>query len=224
LPPDHNEQDDDDSDGPLADPRAELVKRLLEYQKYKEIARHLGDQDTLDRDVFERGEPAPQPEGDAKLAQGNVFRLFDAFERVLKHAEQTASHDILFERVNIADRIVELTELLQEHDKLRFEDLFISPTGTTSAWPPRIELVTTFLALLEMGKMRIIRIAQEDSFGELWLRFAPQRLDGDDLPPPDEGSPDNDSPRQNADDTPAETAGHDPGGAPPEEQGQSDAP
>ncbi len=224
LPPDPNEQDEDDSDGEMADPREELVKRLLEYQKYKEIARHLGDQDTLDRDVFERGEPAPQAEGEAKLAQGNVFRLFDAFERVLKHAEQTASHAVLFERVSIAERIIELTELLQENDKLRFDDLFMSPTGTTSVLPPRIELVTTFLAILEMGKMRMIRIVQEISFGELWVQFAPHRIEGDDVAPPAEGNPDDDTPAQEVDDTPAENAGHDPDADPQEEQGQSDAP
>jgi hypothetical protein len=82
--------------------------------------------------------------------------------------------------------------------------------------PPRIELVTTFLAILEMGKMRMIRIVQEVSFGELWVQFAPQRIEGDDVAPPAEGNPD--------DETPAENAGHDPDADHREEQGPSDAP
>jgi segregation and condensation protein A len=186
LPPDPN-ADDDEEDGVLADPRAELVKRLLEYQKYKQLAAHLGGRDALHRDVFERGSAEPAPEGEAPLATGNVFRLFDAFEQLLERAKQTADHAVFFERVSIAARIVELTERLQEFGKLRFVALFTSTEDAADEMPPRLELVTTFLAVLEMCKMRIIRIAQDSSLGEIWVEFDPQRTPGDDVAAPTAG-------------------------------------
>ena len=172
--------DDGDEEAEEVDPRAELVRRLLEYQKYKQVADHLGSRATLGRDVFARGGKEPEPEGPAPLAPGNVFRLFDAFEQVLKRADQTADHQVLFERVSISERIVALTELLQERRRLPFVALFEGDDK-----PNKMTLVVTFLALLEMGKLRVIRVLQDDSLGEIFVEYAPKRIDGDAVPVPE---------------------------------------
>ncbi len=190
LPPDPNEAGDEEGgDEEHSDPRTELVRRLLEYQKYRDAAEQLSHRSRLDYDMFGRGTSEPVAEGEAPLAPVSVFRLFDAFERVLERANQHADHQVLFERVSIAERVVELTELLHDRRRARFEELFTREDGST---PDRGELVLTFLAILEMCKMRVIRVTQDfrgdtphpGPLGEIWVEFAPKRLEGDAEPPP----------------------------------------
>jgi len=181
LPPDPTDEGEDGLEEE-EDPRRDLVRRLLEYQKYKDVAHGLNRRDHLGRDLFERGSAEPAPPGMAPLARVGVFRLFDAFEQVLKRANQTADHQVLFERVSIADRIVALTELLHDRRRMRFEDLFLPKDGQEA--PSRYDLVLTFLALLEMCKMRVTKIVQDEPLSELIVEFSAKRLEGDALPPP----------------------------------------
>lgn len=151
LPVPPVDQDDEDEMG--LDPRAELVRRLLEYQKYKRAAEQLGGGDVLGRDVFVRGLPAPSVEGLAPLAGLSLFKLLDAFQGVLSRANTKIDHQIDLERFSITDRINQLVDLLQVHKKLTFEQLF---EGATS----RGDLIVTFLALLEMTRLRMTRLEQ----------------------------------------------------------------
>jgi len=183
LPPDPSAQDGEDGDLFEADPRADLVRRLLEYQKYKHVAGQLGDRPRLYRDTFTRGAAEGVDAGPAELAPVNVFRLFDAFEHVLKRANQTADHQILFERVSMTERIVELTEVLGSHRRLRFTELFTAKRdGGEATERTRLELVITFLALLEMCKMGVARVSQEGGFEDIFVEFAAKRLAGDAIP------------------------------------------
>jgi segregation and condensation protein A len=152
LPVPPADQDDDEELG--LDPRAELVRRLLEYQKYKQAAEQLGGGDVLGRDVFVRGLPAPSVEGPAPLAGLSLFKLLDAFQTVLSRANTKIDHQIDLERFSITDRINQLVDLLQLHKKLTFEQLF---EGATS----RGDLIVTFLALLEMTRLRMTRLEQD---------------------------------------------------------------
>ena len=140
LPRDATDDGDDESEDPL-DPRTELVRRLLEYQKYKDAAHGLASRSALGRDVFERGTSEPVPKGPAPLAPGNIFRLFDAFEQVLKRANQTADHKVLFERVSISERIMELTELLHDRSRLPFAQLFEDAKATPKKCPKKEEAI-----------------------------------------------------------------------------------
>ena len=173
LPPDPNRADDEDGEGEIdEDPRGDLVRRLLEYQKYKHAAAQLGGRSQLGRDLFTRGSDEPTPEGPTALAPVSVFRLFDAFERVLKRARETADHEISFERLSLTERIVELTELLSDRGRLRFDELF----SFSEAQPTRLDVVITFLALLEMCKMRVGRVLQDDPLGDIFVELAPKHL------------------------------------------------
>ena len=163
LPVPPADQDDEDELG--LDPRAELVRRLLEYQKYKQAAEQLGGGDVLGRDVFIRGLPAPSVEGPAPLAGLSLFKLLDAFQSVLSRASTKIDHQIDLERFSITDRINQLVDLLQLHKKLTFEQLF---EGATS----RGDLIVTFLALLEMTRLRMTRLEQEGPLLPILIELA----------------------------------------------------
>ena len=163
LPVPPADQDDEDDMG--LDPRAELVRRLLEYQKYKQAAEQLGGGDVLGRDVFVRGLPAPAVEGAAPLAGLSLFKLLDAFQSVLSRATVKVDHQIDLERFSITDRINQLVDLLQLHKKLTFEQLF---EGATS----RSDLIVTFLALLEMTRLRMTRLEQEGPLLPILIELA----------------------------------------------------
>src|SRR5450432_4554645 len=147
------------------DPRAELVRRLLEYQKYKHAAAQLASNPVLGRDVFLRGLPAPSVEGVAPLAGLSLFKLLDAFQSVLSRAKTTVDHEIDFERFSITDRINELSDLLKTHGKLLFDQLF---EGSRS----RGDLIVTFLAILEMTRLRLTRLEQEGPLQPIFVELA----------------------------------------------------
>src|SRR6188768_1931512 len=147
------------------DPRAELVRRLLEYQKYKHAAEQLSDNPVLGRDVFLRGVPAPNVEGVAPLAGLSLFKLLDAFQGVLSRAKKFVDHQIDFERFSITDRINELSELLKNRGKILFEELFEGARG-------RADLIVTFLAILEMTRLRLTRVEQEGPLMPIYVELA----------------------------------------------------
>jgi segregation and condensation protein A len=148
-----------------ADPRAELVRRLLEYQKYKEAAETLGRQDILDRDVFPRRvavESVPVPEEEIGLVEISVYKLIEALDRVLENAAPELQHEIVRERVSISEAIQRIAERLTSAPRISFFELF---QGQRS----RQQLVNTFLAMLEMVKLKLIRIFQEEGTEEIFL-------------------------------------------------------
>jgi len=144
----------DEELGEELDPRAELVRRLLEYQKYKQAGEELGGNPVLGRDVFGRGVAAPEADGPAQLAKYSVFKLFDAFQKLLSRVEQTAEHTIDVDRISISERILQLTDRLKGLGLVAFETLFESDAT-------RSDLIVSFLALLEMARLRMMRVHQE---------------------------------------------------------------
>jgi segregation and condensation protein A len=138
---------------------------LLEYQKYRLAAEQLGSRSVLGRDVFARGAAEAVEEGPAPLAQMGLFKLLDAFEEILKRVKQTADHHIDFERISITDRINQLSDILRERPSVAFADLF---AGART----RADVIITFLALLEMTRLRLTRIAQESPYAEIHIELA----------------------------------------------------
>ncbi len=178
------------------DPREALIKRLLEYQKYKEAGEQLAARGVAGRDVFGRGMPLEEAErhGLAPLAEVPIFALVEAFQRVLDKSKVKLSHDIVADRLSLSDRIGQLSDLLAVRRRLRFEELF-------EAVSTKFDLVITFLALLEMTKLRMTRLFQTEPLGPLYVELAAsdaERADGGSGPPdeaapmtgpPDEGEP-----------------------------------
>ncbi|KYF82976.1 hypothetical protein BE11_06065, partial [Sorangium cellulosum] len=199
-------QDDDGMPGEEEDPRAELVRRLLEYQKYKVAAADLAERGTLGRDVFTRGMSESEvPKGPAPFASTSIFGLLDAFERVLKRTNVQIDHEVVFDRISITDRIVELTEKLSARRAMRFEDLLLDSVSKGGVIP-RFEVVITFLAVLEMCKLRLIRVHQTDPLAPIHILLSV--AEGE---PPVDFDPEDGAPTAAR----SETAGSDEAGAPP---------
>ncbi|HEX5659396.1 MAG TPA: segregation/condensation protein A [Polyangiales bacterium] len=164
LPAAPTDQDDAD-DLPEEDPREALVRRLLEYQKYKAAAQNLASRGMAGRDIFLRGAPAQEAKGDAPLGGMTLFNLLDAFNRVLKRANADFSREISAERITIQDRIQELLDMLAEQRRITFDQLF---EGYTTPY----DMVVTFLAMLEMGKQKLLRVYQSEPYAPIYLESA----------------------------------------------------
>jgi segregation and condensation protein A len=153
----------EDASGPEdsgVDPRAELVKRLLEYQKYKAAGEELGSRDILERTVFTRkvrAERPSAPEGPEGLADVSVFKLIEALDRALKHAKPEHTHEVVTDRLTISDAISRVAEVLRFQRRATFEELLAGPA---EARHTRANVIATFLAILEMAKLKLIRIYQ----------------------------------------------------------------
>ncbi|MFA5517457.1 MAG: segregation/condensation protein A [Desulfuromonadales bacterium] len=147
------------------DPRAELVRRLLEYQKYSEAAVALDAFPLLERDIFARRFPAPDltdtPAEEPMEAVG-LYELMEAFRALLRENPQAAVHEVTAERLSVTDRINRILFLLSGRESLSFPDLF-------SARPDRQEIVVTFLAMLELVKLRLLRLMQNGRHGAIWV-------------------------------------------------------
>jgi segregation and condensation protein A len=171
--------DQDEAEEEQEDPRADLVRRLLEYQKYRLAAEQLGDRSVLGRDVFIRGGTEVVDEGPAPLASMSLFKLIDAFESILKRVEQHQGHQIDFERISITDRINQLSDILRQRPSVSFDELFSTDRS-------RADVIVTFLALLEMTRLKMTRITQESPYSQIYIELA-VRDEGEVAAPNDEG-------------------------------------
>jgi segregation and condensation protein A len=140
------------------DPRVELVRRLLEYQKYKAAGEELGSRDILDRTVFIRRARAERPaaEGPEGLADVSVFKLIEALDRALANAHPEHAHEIATDRLTISDAIARVADVLRLRRRATFEELLAGPDRRHD----RSAVIATFLAVLEMAKLKLIRIFQ----------------------------------------------------------------
>ncbi len=149
-------QDDAQDEPEIEDPRAPLVERLLEYQRYREAADRLASRACLNRDVFERGIPAfdvpdeaPEPVVDASL-----YDLMRALKDLLdRAASRELTHQVTTIRISVVDRVHWLHERLGTAGSMSFLSLFDSLES-------RLEIVITFLALLEMLKANIVTLTR----------------------------------------------------------------
>jgi segregation and condensation protein A len=192
LPPEPGDKPDDaeeSADGGEAevevDPRADLIRRLLEYQKYREAADRLGNQPVVGRNVWSRGTPIEDAVGDgvdpdaiAPLAQFPVHKLIEAFDRVMQQAKLKVTHNVIVDRLSVSQKIAELTDRLETEGRFAFTSMFsFLRDGSERTYSEvKHEAVVTFLALLEMAKLRLIMISQADTNEEIYIERA-----GDDL-------------------------------------------
>jgi segregation and condensation protein A len=141
------------------DPRAELVRRLIEYQKYKEASVELGDRPLLNRDVFRRVVPADGEEPEEEVIEEvSLFDLLEAFRQVLLRAKPKTVHEVTLDAVTVEEKIKEiLSLLLAENRSMAFHLLFPEHAS-------RRVIIVTFLAVLELVKSKSIRIFQMGPF------------------------------------------------------------
>lgn len=155
---------EDEEEGDEEDPRAELVRRLLEYQKYKEVSQVLESRPQLGRDLFARAAPEPEvlEETDSEFVAVGLFDLLEALQEVLRVSPEPLTHDIDLEQLSVTDRINTILSRLQGRESLAFLDLF-------EGGIQRKEMIVSFLALLELVKLRMVRFMQNTRHGAIWL-------------------------------------------------------
>jgi segregation and condensation protein A len=180
LPPSGDDEEDDaelgdakDSDDDI-DPRADLIKRLLEYQKYKEAADQLGQRPVVGRNVWSRGAAAEDAVAEgidadaiAPLAAFPVHKLIEAFDRVMRQAKIKVSHEVTIDRLSVSQKIAELTDRLEASGQITFSSMFsfLRDGVERTIEEIRHEAVVTFLALLEMAKLHLITLRQHVTEG-----------------------------------------------------------
>ncbi len=140
------------------DPRAELVRRLIEYQKYKNAAVDLERRPLLNRDVFIRLASEDEDEPEEERIEVSLFELLEAFRKVLESVKPEMVHEVILERVTVEERGQQILDLLQREKRSMAFHLFF-PEGAS-----RRLIIVTFLAILELVKSKLIRIFQASPF------------------------------------------------------------
>jgi segregation and condensation protein A len=165
LPPVEGEEDGEEGE----DPRTELVRQLLEYQTFKEAALNLEARPLLDRDVFTRGAPAEEPvaedQEEETMIEVGVFELVQAFRVIISGLDRSEDMAIDTEKMSLTDRINEIMDRLTEEKQLTFTELLGERTD-------RKRIIYTFLAILELMKLRMVRAYQSGPFGVIRLFLA----------------------------------------------------
>jgi segregation and condensation protein A len=164
LLPNAPADEEDEAEESELDPRADLVRRLLEYQKYKNAAEDLAQRSITGKDVFPRGSSLEAVGGQMPLVAVSMFQLIDVFQSVLERTAQTRQHEIDFERFSISEKISELLERLRGEGRIEFERIFSDDRN-------RAEIIVTFLALLEMTRLRLTWLFQEGPLEPIFVEL-----------------------------------------------------
>jgi segregation and condensation protein A len=161
LPAGDEEPDEDEG----VDPRDELVRRLLEYQRYKEAAAELEQREVLTRDVFVRASAPTEEVGPREFREVSVFELLGALKRVIDRLPKDTFHEVTLEKITVREKMSLLLDKLRNESRVIFESLFAEVKT-------RMEIIVTFLAMLELVKVRAIRIFQDEPGGEIAIEAA----------------------------------------------------
>ncbi len=146
------------------DPRAELVKRLLEYERYKEIAEELRQRETGQQEVFKR----PRVENNADnipvdpevYFEASIFDLITAFSKALEDVPKELFYEVIKDEFTIEDKVHHILHLLLVSSSVKISEIF---TQTKN----KLEMIVTFLAILELIRMKEVVARQKDIFGEI---------------------------------------------------------
>jgi segregation and condensation protein A len=148
------------------DPRMEIADQLLEYLQMKSVAEQLMERPVLDDDVFTRhpdkGVFLINPE--EEVVKTDLFDLISSYHKLLDKMTDKDGIQITLERVSVKDRMTEIINLIEEKGTLTFTELL-------SKRPQRIDIVVTFLAILEIIKLKLVRFVQDDSKSGLRLFY-----------------------------------------------------
>ena len=159
LPPDERPDTEEEED----DPRWDLVRQLVEYKKFKEVASHLQERESYQENVFARGAETAvlaEPEPGLALSDVSLFDLIAAFNQALKRVKPEEFGEIVDERFTVVDKIEYILATVKGRGKALFSSLFLEVAT-------RHEIICTFLALLELIRLRQVAVAQDQEFGEI---------------------------------------------------------
>ena len=167
-------EEDEDTE----DPRWELIRRLVEYKKFKDVAARLQEREVQQENSYARQPGKPQiVEPPAARPVVSIFDLINAVNAILKRFQQQEVRDIYQDQWTVSEKIEMLLRTLSVRTTIKFSELFESATSRT-------EVVVTFLAMLELIRLKQLLITQPEPFDEIQLVRAPSAV----TPPPVEDS------------------------------------
>jgi len=145
------------------DPRQELVKRLLEYEKFKEIAQNLREREADQRDVFKRpkslGQEIPEDNQEAYF-EASLFDLITAFSAALEGVPKELFYEVIKDEFTVEEKVHDILHLLLVSSSMRLSELFTKAKN-------KIEIIVIFLAILELIRLKEIVARQKGLFQEI---------------------------------------------------------
>jgi len=157
--------DDADQEQEEEDPASDLIERLLEYQRFKEAAEQLQSREQLRRDVFVRQEPTVENNQGVEFERVSLFDLLSALRDALAKLPQEAAHEVVLEQASVRDKMSFILDHLRRNGRVLFQSLFGAATS-------RLEIIVTFLAVLELVRIRALRARQDTHAGPILLELA----------------------------------------------------
>lgn len=145
----------------IEDPRQELVDRLLEYEKYKSAAQMLYEKTTIEQAVFPRGKI--ESDDDNAEISATVFDLLTVFQKIVARRADEIKMEIQREEISLADMIKDLKRRIFEQGELSLLTFF-------EEMHTKRELVTAFIAILEIVRTETVKLIQKQTFGDVILR------------------------------------------------------
>jgi segregation and condensation protein A len=158
LPPDETHQPDEEQE----DPREDLVRQLLEYERFKEIAQELRKRETDQREVYRRPQMDEKeiPETAPGYFEASIFDLITAFSKALKDPSKELFYNVIKDEFTIQDKVHEILHRLLLASSVGLTELFASAKN-------KLEVIVTFLAVLELTRLKEIVARQKEAFGEI---------------------------------------------------------
>ena len=157
LPPDPNQATEEEE----MDPRLELVQKLLEYKKFKEAASQLLVMEIKQKDVFARSAPCDiKPDDSKPFFEASLFDLITAFNKILKDIPKNVFYEVIKDEFTVEEKMHDIFHILVDSPKLLFSDLFKDAKS-------KFEIVTIFLAILELIRLKEIVAVQDKVFAEI---------------------------------------------------------
>ncbi|MBN1871259.1 MAG: segregation/condensation protein A, partial [Candidatus Omnitrophica bacterium] len=153
------------------DPRAELVKRLLEYKKFKEAADELAKKELESSKIYARRpeEKSVIKDDDSPFFEASIFDLLTTFSKILKEIPKETFYKVIKEEFTVGDKIHDIFHMLVENPKIYFSNLLRKSKS-------KLEVIVTFLAVLELIRLKEIVILQETPFSEIEIIRNPDTL------------------------------------------------
>ena len=154
------------------DPRAELIRRLQEYERFKQAAEDIDSLPRLGRDVFQAVAEGPEQKAVQLPPEVDLQDLIAAFQEVMQRASMFAHHHVQLESLSVRERMSSILGTVSSDEFTRFEDLFTVDEG-------RMGVVVTFLAILELVKESLLDLTQTESFAPIHVKAATSTQESD---------------------------------------------
>lgn len=145
------------------DPRAELIRRLQEYERFKNAAEDVDEMPRLGRDIHQASAEAPDREQQRPHPEVDMREILTALADVLRRAEMFESHQIELEKLSTRERMTQVLDRIRGQQFVPFVSLFKEDEG-------RLGVVVTFLAIMELIKESLVEIVQSESFGPIHVK------------------------------------------------------